>query len=55
MMSEWLVIGVFLVVLMALFLLCALGIVAALMDFGDNPHLHGLYGNGGSEHATLIY
>ena len=30
-------------------------IVAALMDFGGNPHLHGLYGHGGSEDSILLY
>ena len=55
-MSAWRAVALMFVVLMVLLLLLFLVMfAAALMDFGSNPHLHGLYGNGGYTPSSHIY
>ena len=55
-MSAWQAVALMFVVLMVLLLLLLVVMfAAALMDFGSNPHLHGLYGNGGYTPSAHIY
>lgn len=55
-MSAWRAVALIVVVMMVLMLLMFLAMfAAALMDFGSNPHLHGLYGNGGYTPSSHIY
>ena len=54
-MTAWQMAWLILIVFSVLCTLFVVAIIAALMDFGDNPHLHGLYGNGGSESSNGIF
>ena len=55
-MSVWVALGLTFVVLFGLLsLMLLVMLAAALMDFGSNPHLHGLYGNGGYTPSAHIY